>query len=252
MRRLVHPGTTACFLGRILAAAVFLFGPSITRTSQEQCNPKGRCVIWRGSENDAAKTGFKVSGPVEDASSPPSVWQTGRDRKPPRLDTRLCSCRGVAERSETLIVSASGPWHLGIRRRARRRQGTGTGTGTGSGGRSHLVAQVERREILIVSAHGEGEIVCRARYICHAMHTMHAMQHAPCTNPKGRTGLDSFKRFPKCLTAPGAHADLISLTHGGLRACFDALSHSTRATVRQHALAVPAGLVLGEDRHLPG
>lgn len=39
-------------------------------------------------------------------------------------------------------------------------------------------------------------------------------------HPKGRTGLEGFKRFPSP-SPPRTSADLISLTHGSLRACFD-------------------------------
>lgn len=48
-------------------------------------------------------------------------------------------------------------------------------------------------------------------------------------HPKGRTGLEGFKRFPSP-SPPRTSADLISLTHGSLRACFDTFFQQVSCT----------------------
>lgn len=68
-------------------------------------------------------------------------WQAGRaGGEPPRW--AWC---GAAERSETLIVSASEAWQ----------------PGRWSAGFRKLRSRMQRREILIMPVHGEGDIVCQ-------------------------------------------------------------------------------------------
>lgn len=94
---------------------------------------------------------------------------------------------------------------------------------------------MQRREILIMPVHGGGDIVCRGGLYLFTMLHVHTLRR-----PEARTGLESFKRFLPSASPPRARADLISLTHGSLRACFDASKgcrcgvRATVVDVRQH------------------
>lgn len=160
---------------------------------------------------------------------------------------------GAAERSETLIVSASEAWQAG----------------RSSAGFCKLWwSRVRRREILIMPVHARGGRYCLpgergSLYLLPAYAThVRVVRMYPCAPSKGTNGTkrESFKRFPSP-SPPRARADLISLTHGSLRACSDASDEActsgapvvaTGSTALARSRCWAPSSVLGGDKCLAG
>lgn len=140
------------------------------------------------------------------------VWQTSSQSRGSHRNA-LVWCSGAVRDIDRQCFGALAPGRstAALQLLQHRRGGQGPGT------TERLRAQdAAPRDLDQCWCTGKGILSAGTHYIYTTKH--HVRTEPNVRHPKGRTGPRSFKRFPSA-SPPRARADLISLTHGSLRAC---------------------------------